>query len=616
MLGLLKGLQATISHLLTHKVTIQYPEVRRQLPERSRGLLRLRLKPDAVDPRCISCTFCEQICPSVAIKIIYDYKQPEKVWSLDAGAGPMLSHFRHGEKPLGLEAWPEKADSLPAPDRDGCLASSLLDVNGLTPKVLAKTASRNGVWLAQVFGIATFYDGLGPAAAEGAAESGGGPAEAAAAVPPDISATTVPDCPSILLANHGVIDPESIDSYATAGGYAAATQTLTEMSPEAVVEELELSGLRGRGGAGYLAGSKWRLAMETEGRWKYIVCNAAEGDLGSVKDRSILENNPHAVIEGMIVAGYAIGASEGIIYASISNRLGLERMQIAVDQATEKGFLGSVLPGTDFSFTIKVRAVPEAFVGGEETVALSTLEGARPAPSVRPPYPSEHGLHGFPTVVENVETLASVPWIIVNGAGAYSKIGAEHAPGTRLFHLTGAVAKPGLYEATLDTTLKQLAEAAGGFKGEARAALVGSSGGGFLSPGLFDIPLDYDSIAETGGDMSSGVILVLTSEDCVPDIVRECLAFSASQSCGKCVPCRLGTWRLHDLVERLCSGAGTQDDLSLAVDLAEDIAAGALCGLGRGSVKPLQTGLKFFQQEFLDHLEGGGGCAARKCAVR
>jgi NADH-quinone oxidoreductase subunit F len=599
-------MHATISHLLTRKVTIQYPEDRRRLPERSRGLLRLRLKPDAVEPRCISCTFCEQVCPSVAIKIIYGTKQPEKVWSLDAGAGPMLSYFNRGEKPLGLEIWPEKAEALPAPDRDGCLASSLLDSGGLSPKVLAKTASRNGVWLSQVFGVATFYDQLRP----------GAPGPEPEAIAPETAAAVVDGCPSILLANHGAIDPESIDSYAVAGGYTAATHILTDMSPDKVAEEITMSGLRGRGGAGFATGRKWQLARETEAPQKYIVCNADEGDLDSAKDSFILENNPHGVIEGMIIAGYAVGATHGIIYANIRNRLALERIQIAVEQAGEKGFLDAELPGTDFSFSIKVRTVPEAFVGGEETVALNTLVGKRPMPRVRPPYPAENGLRGMPTVVENVETLATVPWIITNGAGSFRQIGAEHAPGTRLFTLTGAVVKPGIYEATLDLTLKKLVDAAGGFTGETRAALVGSSGGGFLSPGLFDIPLDYDSIAETGGDMSSGVIRVLSADDCVVETVRECLAFSAAQSCGKCIPCRLGTWRLLDLVEKVCSGESSEDDLALAADLSADIADGALCGLGRGSVRPLLTGLKFFRQDFLDHVSGEARCSASKCAVR
>ncbi|MDO8735455.1 MAG: NADH-ubiquinone oxidoreductase-F iron-sulfur binding region domain-containing protein [Thermoleophilia bacterium] len=607
MLGLLKGMRATVGHLFTKKVTVQYPEQRPQLPERSRGLLRLRLQPDTMEPRCISCTFCEQICPSVAIRVIYEDKQPEKVWSLDAGSGPMLSTFQRGEKPLGLEMWPEKADPLPAPDRDGCLASSLLDANGLSAMVLAKTASRNGVWLAQVFGVATFYDQLRPGAEVPAADE---------SEQPHTPVAVVPGTPSILLSRHGSIDPESIDAYADSGGYKAATDALTGMSPSEVLDEIAVSGLRGRGGAGYSTGSKWQLASDTEAPQKYIICNAAEGDLGSVKDRSLLEHDPHAVVEGMIIAGYAVGATNGIIYASIRNRLALERVQIAVMQAEEKGFLGDELPGTDFSFSIKVRAVPDAFAAGEETTLITTLEGGRPMPRVRPPYPAETGLHGMPTVIENVETLATVPWIIANGSREFQQIGASQAPGTRLFMMSGAVASPGLYEATLDITLKKLAEAAGGFTGEVKAALVGSSGGGFLSPGLFDIPLDYESISETGGDMSSGVIRVLGGEDCVVDIMRECLAFSASQSCGKCVPCRLGTWRLLDLIDRVCSGEGSEDDLSLAADLASDIADGALCGLGRGAVRPLQTGMKFFQKEFTDHARGETSCKSGRCAAR
>src|SRR5665811_1980724 len=264
MLGLLKGMHATISHLFTKKVTVQYPEVRAQLPERSRGLLRLRLKPDTMEPRCISCTFCEQICPSVAIRVIYSDRQPEKVWSLDAGAGPMLSTFQRGEKPLGLEMWPEKAESLAAPDRDGCLASSLLDANGLSNMVITRTASRNGVWLAQVFGVATFYDQLKPGAAVAAPDE---------LEQPETPVTVVPGSPSILLSGHGVFDPESIDAYADAGGYKATTSALTGMSSSETLDEIAVSGLRGRGGGGFSTGKKWQLARDAEGEQKYIICN-------------------------------------------------------------------------------------------------------------------------------------------------------------------------------------------------------------------------------------------------------------------------------------------------------------------------------------------------------
>ncbi len=597
MIGLLKGLEITAAHLFRKKVTVQYPEERRKLPERSRGLIRLRLKDDAATPRCIACTFCEQVCPAVAIKIIYDEKRADKVWRFDAGAGPMLSFLNRGEKPVGIAPWPQGAAE--APPR-GCIASSLIDAGELTEQLLEGLALKNGVWVSQVFSIATYYDQLGP----GAPRPGEAP-------PAPVEHAIMEDCPQILLANHGGVDPESIDAYAGAGGYSAATRILTETPPPEVVEEITQSGLRGRSGSGFPTGRKWQVAAETLAPQKYIICNAEEGDPGSFKDRILLEGNPHSVIEGMIVAGYAIGASQGYIYISKDNRLAVERLRGAIDQAEDRDLLGTELPG-GFAFSLEVVEVPKTFIGGEETAVIATLEGKRPMPSVRPPYPAEKGLRGMPTVVENVETLAAVPWIIKNGARAFSQIGAPNAPGTKLFTLQGAVGKPGVYEASMSTSLKKLvAEVGGGFTGEPKAALVGSAGGGFLSPGLFDIPLDYDSLSEAGGDLSSGTITVLGADECVVDVARQCLAFFTRQSCGKCVPCRLGTWRLLDVVDRICRGAGA-GDLELARTLAEDIQAGALCGLGRASVRPLLTGLKFFKEEFTAHAVEGK-CAAGRC---
>ena len=607
MLGLIKGMHATISHLLTRKVTVQYPEERRQLPERSRGLLRMRLKNDAVEPRCISCTLCEQICPSVAIRVVYENKQAENVWKLDAGAGTMLSYFNRGKQAVVIEDWPGEDGAANVKSGDGCLAGSFIDSERLTPLALSGVAGRTGVWLSQIFSVATFYDSLGP----------GTPSIEPAPKVPQHSAT-VEGCPSILLANHGVIDPDSIDAYSGTGGYRAINKSLTEMSPQEIVEEIALSGLRGRGGGGYATGGKWKLCRDADATQKYVVCNANEGDPGSFKDRSILENNPHAVIEGMIIAGYATGASQGIIYINAENLLALERTRRAVDQAQDRGLLDDEVPGTGFTFSIRVNAIPGAFIGGEETAVIATLEGRRPMPKVRPPWPAAgQGLHGMPTLVENVETLAAAPWIINNGARAFQKIGAAGAPGTKLFSLTGAVGKPGLYEAPLDITLKKLVEEeAGGFAGDIKGALVGSSGGGFLSPGLFDIPLDYDSLAETGGDLSSGAIELLGHDTCIVDRVRECLSFSVAQSCGKCIPCRLGTRRLLDIVDRICQDGGSEKDLDLATDLAQDIQAGALCGLGQGSVRPLLTGLKFFRDEFTSHTGRDRSCPAGQCATR
>lgn len=604
MIGLFKGLHATISHLLTKKVTIQYPEERRELPERSRGLLRLRLEPDSYDPRCISCTFCEQICPAAAIKVIYGEKQPGKVWTLDAGAGPMLNHVFEGGAAIGSNGWQDSGAGKAAPRR-GCLAESLMDAEDITPLALTRTARRNGVLLSQAYGIATFYDQLGP----------GAPERNIAAPAPE-TCVTAEGCPPILLGNHGKVDPESIDDYSKNGGYQSVNRSLTEMTPGEVVDLIAASGLRGRGGSGNDSAGKWREASRVDSRVKYIICNAHEGDRDSFKDRSLLENNPHCIIEGMIVAGYATGASHGIIYLDSDFTLAADRVRRAVEQAEDTGMLRQELPGTGFSFSIETVTVPRALIGGEETALIATLESRRPMPDLRPPYPSSRGLGNKPTVVESAETLANVPWIINNGGAAFRDIGPGNAPGTKLFTLTGAVAKPGLYETTMDTSLKTLVEKeAGGFTVKSpKAALVGGAVGGFLSPGLFDIPLDFESLAEAGGDMSSAVIRVLGDDECVVDVVRNCLAFSSAESCGKCTPGRLGTRRLLDIIDSICTGEGTAAKLDLAVDLAGDIADSALCNLGRGAVKPLLTAANFFRDEFIDHAEDGK-CGAGRCGV-
>lgn len=602
MIGLLKGLQATIGHLLTKKVTVQYPDVRHEPPERSRGLIRLRLKED-MEPRCISCTFCEQICPSVAIKIVYDYKQPERVWSLDAGAGPMLTRMNPGEQAVGMQPWPE-GNGAPAPEMDGCLAAAFIKAEKLTPMLIARAARKNGVWLSQSFGIATFYDQLGP----------GEPLVEEETPLPQVYGA-VADCPAVLSGGFDTVDGGNIDAYSAAGGYQAMTKALTETTPAEVVDEVAVSGLRGRGGSGFPTGAKWKLALKTEAPQKYIICNGGEGDPGSSKDRAVLELSPHSVIEGMVTAGYAVGASQGYICLNAAHRTVVERVNHAVEQARDRGLLGEKLPGTEFAFDVKVMALPEAFIGGEETALISTLEGKRPQARVRPPYPTEKGLFGMPTVVENVETLATVPWIMRNGARQFQQIGGPNAPGTKLFTLVGAVARPGIYEAPLNISIKRLVDdEAGGFTSEPKAALVGSVGGGFLSPGLFDIPLDYDSLREAGGDLSSGVIEILGAGDCVVDRVRSGLAFSSGQACGKCVPDRLGTRRLLDIVERVCTGSARENDLELAAELAADIAAGSLCSLGRGAVKPLLTALRFFPDEFEQHM-AAGKCPAGTCVM-
>ncbi len=603
MIGLFKGLHATISHLFTRKVTVQYPEERRQPPERSRGLLRMRLHEDGHEPRCISCTFCEQVCPSTAIKVFYEEAEPGKVWTLNAGAGPMLCHVTGGEEAAGDGGWERDAvgGNGGAAPRGVCLASSLLEAETLTPALLARTAARDGLQLSRAYGVATFYEQLGPGAPERAVEP---------PTPPE--GRVAEDCPAVLLGNHGQVDPESIDDYLERDGYQAAVRAMTEMTPDEVLAQVEAAGLRGRGGGGRETALKWRRLQEVEAPRKYIVVNASEGDPGSFKDRSLLENNPHGIIEGMIIAGYATGARRGVVYVCDDHALAAERIRRAAAQARERDLLGS----EGFPFSVEVVKVPRAFIGGQETALIATLESRRPMPSVRPPYPAEKGFRGMPTLVENPETLAAVPWIIANGGEAYAALGTEIAPGTKLYTLSGAVGAPGLYEATMDYSLKRLVtEAAGGFTAEPRAALVGGPGGGFLSPGLFDIPLVFDAMLEAGGDLGAGTIEVLGPEDCVVDKVRECLAFSMDSSCGKCTPCRLGLRRLHEMVAAACMGTVPADAMATARDLARDIADSAFCGLGRGAVNPLLTALKFFEDEFTDHLEERR-CRAGKCSLK
>lgn len=605
MIGLLKGLQATISHMFTRKVTVQYPEERRVLPERSRGLIRLRLEEDATEPRCIACTFCEQTCPGAAIKVSFNETEPGKVTVLDAGAGPMLCWARPGKRTLEVGEWPENREA-PLPEGAGsCLAAKLLGAEELTPMVLARVAGRNGVWISQAFAVASYYDQLGP----------GAPGKTEALEYPE-NYVTVDGCPPVVLGGFAAGDPTDIDAYAGNGGFKHTVEKFVTMTPEQILEEVAISRLRGRGGGGYQTADKWKEARAADAPEKYVICNASEGDLDSYKDRTIIERSPFRVIEGMMIAANAVGARQGIIYIESRYALAVERLEAAIAAARDQGLLEAPIPDTGFNFSIKILVVPDAYAGGEETALLETIEGRRPMPRVRPPYPAQKGLYGMPTVIENVETLATLPWIMANGAREFQQIGAEHAPGTRLFALSGAVAAPGLYEAPMDWSLKRIAEAAGGFTGEARAALVGAPGGGFLSPGIFDIPLDFDSIAETGGDLSSGTIRVLDDTTCLVQLTRECVSWSASQSCGKCVPDRLGTRRLLEIIDRLCTGKGRDEDLSLAEDLALDIRDGSLCDLGRAAARPLLTALRFFRPEFEGHIGRGGTCKSGKCALK
>jgi NADH-quinone oxidoreductase subunit F len=408
----------------------------------------------------------------------------------------------------------------------------------------------------------------------------------------------------VVLKNCGFIDPEDINQYIANGGYSGLVKAL-HMTPQGVIEEVIESGLRGRGGAGFPTGEKWRICREAAGEPKYVVCNADEGDPGAFMDRAILESNPQSVIEGMIIAAYAVGAVQGYIYVRMEYPLAVVRAQIALKQAKGLGLLGDNILGSDFSFHIEVMRGSGAFVCGEETAMIRSIEGRRGMPRHRPPFPATHGLWGKPTLINNVKTLASVPQIIERGAQWFASIGSDGSKGTAVFALAGKVLNTGLVEVPMGTTLRQLMfEVGGGIpKGKSfKAVQIGGPSGGCLPESLLDTPIDFSSLTEAGAMMGSGGMVVIDEDNCMVDAARYFLDFTRKESCGKCTMCRLGTKQMLDMLEDFTRGKGRIEDIDLLVELGQDIKKGSLCGLGKTAPNPILTTIRYFRDEYEAHI--------------
>ena len=387
------------------------------------------------------------------------------------------------------------------------------------------------------------------------------------------------------------------------------------MTPEEVIEEITKSGLRGRGGAGFPTGKKWLFARQAEGKQKYVVCNADEGDPGAFMDRSVLEGDPHSVIEAMMIAGYAIGANEGYIYVRAEYPIAVKRFQIAIDQAKEKGILGNNIFGTDFSFDLHIRLGAGAFVCGEETALLESIEGRRGQPRLKPPFPANSGLWKCPTLINNVETYANITQIIINGADWYSSIGTEGSKGTKVFALGGNVNNIGLVEVPMGTTLREIVYDIGGGipnKREFKAAQTGGPSGGCIPAEYLDTPIDYESLKEIGSMMGSGGLIVMDDSKCMVNLAKFYLGFTVDESCGKCNPCRIGTKRMYEILEKLTNGEGTLEDIKKLEELTKTVSKASVCGLGQTASNPVISTLKYFRNEYEEHAVDKR-CSTNEC---
>lgn len=418
----------------------------------------------------------------------------------------------------------------------------------------------------------------------------------------------------LVLGNCGKIDPESIASYEETGGYQALDKGLNEMSPKEVWKEVLDAKLRGRGGAGFPTGKKWKFAYEEEADQKYVIANCDEGDPGAFMDRSLTEGDPHRVIEGITTAGYATGASQGFIYVRAEYPLAVKRINKAIDDAYEKGYLGEDILGSGFSFDLEVKRGAGAFVCGEETALISSIEGKTGRPDPRPPYPAHSGLYGKPTIINNVETLGNVPIIIREGADWYSDIGSENSPGTKTFAITGDVANTGLIEVPMGITLREIIyDVAGGIDSDKdfKAVQIGGPSGGCLPDKHLDIPLDFDSLQEVGAMVGSGGLVVMDEDSCMVDVAKFFLNFIQDESCGKCTPCRDGTKRMLELLEKLTAGEGEDGDIEKLEELSSYIKQASICGLGQTAPNPVLSTLDYFREEYEAHLDGN--CPAGVC---
>lgn len=419
----------------------------------------------------------------------------------------------------------------------------------------------------------------------------------------------------IVLRNCGTINPESISDYIESGGYKSLDRILFKMSPEEIIQEVKNSGLRGRGGAGFPTGLKWSFAASNEADRKYVVCNADEGDPGAFMDRSVLEGDPHSVLEGMIICARAINANFGYIYCRAEYPLAIHRIEIALSEAREKGYLGKDILGSGFDFDIKIKQGAGAFVCGEETALFASIEGERGMPRIRPPFPAEKGLWQKPTNNNNVETYANIPWIITNGADAYAAFGTEKSPGTKVFALAGKVVHGGLAEVSMGTTINDLVFRIGGGIKEGRefkAVQMGGPSGGCIPASLKDTPVDFESIPATGAIMGSGGMVVMDDTTCMVEIARFFLDFTQNESCGKCTFCRIGTLRMLEILERLTRGEGLPEDIEKLEQLSIQIKEASLCGLGQTAPNPVQTTIRYYLDEYLAHINDKR-CPAGSC---
>ncbi|HUP05245.1 MAG TPA: NADH-quinone oxidoreductase subunit NuoF [Bryobacteraceae bacterium] len=420
----------------------------------------------------------------------------------------------------------------------------------------------------------------------------------------------------IVLENSGKIDPERIEDYIAHDGYFALVQAISEMTPADVVREITRSGLRGRGGAGFPTGLKWSTVAKTGEQKKYVICNADEGDPGAFMDRAVLESDPHRVIEGMAIAAYAVGAQKGYIYVRAEYPLAVKHLKTAIRQAERLGVLGNSICGSSFSFQIDIRLGAGAFVCGEETALIASIEGKRGTPRPRPPYPAEAGLWGCPTLINNVETFANIAPIVRNGAEWFAAIGTEKSKGTKVFALAGRVNNTGLIEVPMGVTLREIVqEIGGGIPGgkKYKAVQTGGPSGGCIPEEYLDLPVDYESLKKIGSIMGSGGMIVMDETSCMVDVAKYFMEFCKSESCGKCIPCRAGTEQMHSILTRITEGEGTENDLEVLRELCDLLRNTSLCGLGQSAPSPVATTMQYFGDEYQAHIEGR--CAAGVCQI-
>ncbi|MFB3854380.1 MAG: NADH-quinone oxidoreductase subunit NuoF [Vicinamibacterales bacterium] len=420
----------------------------------------------------------------------------------------------------------------------------------------------------------------------------------------------------IVLRNCGIIDPESIDDYLRLGGYKALASVLSAGDPEGLIGQIVESGLRGRGGAGFLTGMKWRFTRLAEGSPKYVVCNADEGDPGAFMDRSVLESDPHSVLEGMAIAGFAIGSNHGYVYVRAEYPKAIERLNIAINQAEERGLLGDDIHGSGFSFSVRLKVGAGAFVCGEETALIASIEGRRGMPRVRPPFPATKGLWDRPTSINNVETFANVPWIVANGAARFAALGTANSKGTKVFAMAGKVRRGGLVEVPMGISIREIVHGiCGGIRDGRRfkAVQMGGPSGGCIPAELQDTVIDYESINRTGAIMGSGGLVVMDDATCMVDVARYFLDFTQRESCGKCTFCRVGTKRMLEILNRITEGKGRDGDIEILEELAAKVKNSSLCGLGQTAPNPVLTTLKYFRSEYEAHIINKK-CPAHHCA--